>query len=715
MSQFLGRQDCIESLQKDLADLQCAIEDVFSTTGPVHVFSWKFPDKLSTNLDLDLEQYSFMDGEDEFNQHVHIVLLELVIDRLLLLLQASNAYVEELSSNNRSQQTDHKGCMSIGLVVKKYRHHLLQFTNIKMLCKENNSQTDKSIYHGCVPSSCAHDFYATTSFRVLPDDDTCLRATHSAPCSPNGGMHNMSCQTDELPSGPCGVCHQTQSTIRKTGNVLVELLQGEGLPSSLYSLLDPVQDPVRKTTAGDVAQWASEQLRDMRRLTKHVQDVRSTVDPLKKKLAAAEADREKLGTDMERAQKELMEEVEKQKSIILQLEVASQKAETTMRENEQRLSDEYQQLKREYASLKKRYSDLTEAAAIQQDRLQDIECQRNTLQEKLRTLHIKEETCFKLQERIQQFEHQLCEADLLLEKEKAKYYSACHHQESMEAKQKSLLQRVEAVDEECEELQKQLGQKEETELHLHNQLQQMSEDNEQLQTQVTSQQDHCSQLQSEKQTLQTQIDHFQSSVGELKESVESFKERERLLVAFPELSPLAYAQPKSTGDVLLDMEQQLQANYIRIGVLEKENATLYGSLVKMREAVQHNVVRSTTNRQESSPLQKSSFYSASPPVQQVDFRTQMQRSPFRQNYRAPWLGNGNTSRGNKVIGVQRVWVPTSAGDHVQPSCVTPSSSPTVSLQTLHINIGSTAAKTQTLNAHKTSYLPQTRILKQRKK
>uniref|UniRef100_A0A3Q2ZG98 Uncharacterized protein n=1 Tax=Hippocampus comes TaxID=109280 RepID=A0A3Q2ZG98_HIPCM len=164
-------------------------------------------------------------------------------------------------------------------------------------------------------------------------------------------------------------------------------------------------------------------------------------------------------------------------------------------------------------------------------------------------------------------------------------------EQSMETKQKSLLQRVEALDEECEELQKQLGEREERELNLHNQLQQMSEDNEQLRTQFTSQRDTCSQLQSEKQTLQTQIEYFQGSVAELKQSVKSLKETERLLVAFPELSPLAHAQPKSTGNVLLDMEQQLQANSIRIGVLEKENAALQGSLVKLKEAAQQNAAK----------------------------------------------------------------------------------------------------------------------------
>lgn len=83
MTEFLGRQDCIESLRRDLVDLQGAVLDVFSRTGPVRVSSWKFPDKNSCNLDMVdlLEQYDFVEGEDAFNQHSHIVLLELVVDR----------------------------------------------------------------------------------------------------------------------------------------------------------------------------------------------------------------------------------------------------------------------------------------------------------------------------------------------------------------------------------------------------------------------------------------------------------------------------------------------------------------------------------------------------------------------------------------------------------------------------------------------------------
>ncbi|XP_018587002.1 coiled-coil domain-containing protein 157-like [Scleropages formosus] len=83
MSHLLGHADCVESLRSDLTDLQGAVLDVFTRTGPVRCPSWKFPDKLSCNVDLLslLEHHDFVEGEEEFNQYSHVVLLELIIDR----------------------------------------------------------------------------------------------------------------------------------------------------------------------------------------------------------------------------------------------------------------------------------------------------------------------------------------------------------------------------------------------------------------------------------------------------------------------------------------------------------------------------------------------------------------------------------------------------------------------------------------------------------
>ncbi|XP_051509603.1 coiled-coil domain-containing protein 157 isoform X3 [Myxocyprinus asiaticus] len=131
MTHLLGRQDCIDSLRRDLIDLQGAVLDVFSKTGPVRFPSWKFPDKLSCNLDLVnlLQEYDYVDGEEEFSQHSHIVLLELVIDRLMLLLQSFNVHAEQLLEQRALSSGQNGAPVSIGPVVKRYWNNLLQLSN----------------------------------------------------------------------------------------------------------------------------------------------------------------------------------------------------------------------------------------------------------------------------------------------------------------------------------------------------------------------------------------------------------------------------------------------------------------------------------------------------------------------------------------------------------------------------------------------------------
>lgn len=47
MAHLLGSPACMDSLRKDLTDLQGAIVDVFSRAGPVRFPSWKFPDRAA--------------------------------------------------------------------------------------------------------------------------------------------------------------------------------------------------------------------------------------------------------------------------------------------------------------------------------------------------------------------------------------------------------------------------------------------------------------------------------------------------------------------------------------------------------------------------------------------------------------------------------------------------------------------------------------------
>ncbi|XP_037339568.1 coiled-coil domain-containing protein 157 isoform X3 [Pungitius pungitius] len=388
MSQFLGRQDCIESIRKDVVDLQGAILDVFSRTGPVRFSSWKFPDKLSCNLDMValLEQYDFVDGEDAFNQHSHIVLLELVIDRLLLLQQSFNAYVEQIRCSHSREQTQQRGCLSVGLVVRNYWSNLVQFANIKGTYKDIKKQTkakpfdsDESETVSSVSpqvSTCRYGSSAwssTSSFKFLPQNPVPSSATHDTPCYPKVDSHNVSCQTVESSLVPCSACHQVQSTLTKTGHALVELLQSESLPSSLQPLLVAVGDTLElgHMTAGDVALWANEQLRDIRRLEKHLLDVRGTVQPLKHGLAEAEAERDRFRSKLEMKQKEFKQEMERHQVNTVQLEFSLKKAQRSMKETEKRLQEEKQQLKRETLCLEESNSRLKEQVEVQRDALQN--------------------------------------------------------------------------------------------------------------------------------------------------------------------------------------------------------------------------------------------------------------------------------------------------------------------------------------------------------
>uniref|UniRef100_UPI003AAB47C2 coiled-coil domain-containing protein 157-like n=1 Tax=Centroberyx gerrardi TaxID=166262 RepID=UPI003AAB47C2 len=533
---------------------------------------------------------------------------------------------------------------------------------------------------------CPSALSSTSSFKFVPQNHANFVPTSptcSVPCCPTAvstDTRNVSCQTVESSLVPCDACDQVQSILRQTGDAVVELCRSEGLPSSLQRLQVAVEDALElgHLTAGDVAQWAREQRRDMGRLGKHLQEVRGTVRPLRDRLAAAEAEREGCRSRMERAQEELKREMAKHQAGILQLEQALQEAQRSVKETERRLQEEQQQLKRE--------------------------CEKNELQEKVKTLQIEEEARRKLEERSQQLGSQISETQLLLDKESAKYHSACRQQESMQAKQKSLLERVDALDQECEELQRQLGEREERQSDLQDQLKHMSEEKEQLLAQSAQQQVYWSALlQREKRRLETHVGELKNSVAQLREEVQDLSRREKLLVAFPELSPLAQAQ--STGNVLLDMEQQLQANCIRIRVLEQENATLHSSLMRLRERAQHNAT------QESSPEQTRSLSLPSTPVEkQHNHMPQVQKSLLKSSSAAQ-LEYGMRRRG--ADGGEHGPESTGSGDRVSTAAATPPSL-LMHHHTLHLNSGSRADETYAKTRH--AFLrPRSRGLNQRKK
>lgn len=102
--------------------------------------------------------------------------------------------------------------------------------------------------------------------------------------------------------------------------------------------------------------------------------------------------------------------------------------------------------------------------------------------------------------------------------------------------------------------------------HVEEQLQSIRSEREQGQSQLLAQQELLQSLQREKQGLEQATTDLQLTISEMEREVVELRERERLLVAFPDLHIPIEAQIPSSGNVTDDMERQVQANDIRIRV-----------------------------------------------------------------------------------------------------------------------------------------------------
>ncbi|XP_043831671.1 coiled-coil domain-containing protein 157 isoform X3 [Dromiciops gliroides] len=226
------------------------------------------------------------------------------------------------------------------------------------------------------------------------------------------------------------------------------------------------------------------------------------------------------------------------------------------------------------------------------DTVQDLEAKKQQMLEDMNHM-VKKSEVKQLEARVQLLtgrlenaSQQFGWASTELDKEKAKVDSMIRHQESLQAKQRALLQQLDSLDREREELRTSLEEAEMQQANLESQLQAVCGDKEHVEVQLKAQQELLQSLQQEKQDLERVTEDLQVTICKLNKSIQELKERERLLVAFPDLHVPSQAQFESSGNVAEDMERQVQANDIRIRVLEEENGRLRATLAKLKEVAQ---------------------------------------------------------------------------------------------------------------------------------
>ncbi|XP_029881804.1 coiled-coil domain-containing protein 157 isoform X2 [Aquila chrysaetos chrysaetos] len=625
MAHLLGHPGCMESLRADLRDLQAAIADVSSRAGAVRFPSWKFPDKVSCDLDLTalLERYSYAENDPEFTQHSHVVLLELVIDRLLLLLQSFTGYAENLLSKQAVPPAQTVGpCMSAGLTVRRYWCSMLKLGAFyQQLLAEKKACRKEIPTLQCLPQAgkpekerlkhCLPDVLELrTSTEVAQSTSLCPSSSVRAPDSDASGSslpraarsmaessRSIPTQTTGLSLEPCDTCASAQASLREVGKAIASICQSQNIPSALSRFQDTVEGTTGKMTlsATDVNYWASEQSKDLSRISKHLQMLLQQVNPLKSELEESEKQKDKLRKQVEDFSQLLQVEKETQAQQRKEAEQSLEVKNKEYLEAVARLERDKDDLRRGAALLEERFSALKEELAVKQAAVQELEVSKTTLLEEMRTTMVARSRVLELEEKVELLTSQreslgqeLSATTTQLEKEKAKVESTLRHQESLQAKQRALLQQLDSLDREREELQASLGEAEEDKARL---AEQLEESQEQSRQQLRAQQELLYALQQEKLSLEQSVSELQANVSRLEEQAQELKERERLLVFFPELHVPAEMQFESTGSLTKDMEKQLQANSIRISVLEQENVRLRSALAKVKAAAEQGVLK----------------------------------------------------------------------------------------------------------------------------
>ncbi|XP_009573068.1 PREDICTED: coiled-coil domain-containing protein 157, partial [Fulmarus glacialis] len=552
--------------------------------------------------------------------------------RLLLLLQSFTGYAENLLSERAVPPARAVGpCMSAGLTARRYWCSMLklgafyqQLLAEKKACRkeiptlQSTSQAGKPekehLKHrspDVLELRTSTEVAQSTSLRpslsvCAPDSGASGSNLRRAACSMAESSRSIPTQTTGSSLGPCDTCASAQASLREVGKGITSICQSQNIPSALSRFQEMVEESTGRRTlsATDMSYWASEQSKDLSRISKHLQMLLQQVNPLKSELEESEKQKDKLQKQVEDFSRLLQAEKETQAQ---QRKEAEQNLEVKNKEYLEavaRLERDKDDLRRGAALLEERLSALKEELAAKQAAVQELEVTKTTLLEEMRTTMVARSQVLELEEKVQLLTSQreslgqeLSTTTTELEKEKAKVESMLRHQESLQAKQRALLQQLDSLDQEREELQASLGEAEEDKAGL---AEQLEESREQSGQQLRAQQELLDTLQREKLSLEQSVSELQANVSKLEEQAQELKERERLLVFFPELHVPVETQFESTGNLTKDMEKQLQANSIRISVLEQENARLRSALAKVKAAAEQGVLKTQLGSQLSS-------------------------------------------------------------------------------------------------------------------
>ncbi|KAM4050523.1 coiled-coil domain-containing protein 157 isoform 1-T1 [Anomaloglossus baeobatrachus] len=588
MTCLLGDRACMESLRKDITDIQGSLIDVFSRVGAVRFPSWKFPDKTSCDLDLVqlLERYDYVEEDADYTQLSHMVLLELVIDRLLLLLQSFEVYTELVRSDGSFIPSRDPGpSMSIGLTVRKYWSNMLKLGTV---CQKGRYSSSENVIMAEEPRNPKERSSSQRSQSVLSRAElhrpTYTQQESNLPMSK--ATRTIGSQTIESALVPCDACAIAQSSLKEVSDAIVGVCTSQNLPSSLIKIQE-VLPSEGILSPSEMRYWASEEGKDLVRIGKHLSELTQLIQPLRNQCEAAKVENQRLQQNIAEYKSQIKLQKEELQRQVSEHEKKLHEKGQQNQDVVDRLERDKDELRKGSAVLEERVSILKEELILQHCTIRDLELARQKLLAEMQNMVQKEEVSIlekktsDLRVHLENTLQRLQASEEAVSKERAHGESLQNHKESLQAKQKSLAQQLDRLSQECESLRGNLGEADEERDKLEEQIQQIKREEEDLRSQMNEQQETIKTLQLEKAVLEKSVAHVTSELTKCQGVLQEQKEREKLLVCYPDLQPLPEFQ--SSGDITEDMEKQLQANSIRISILEEENSKLRVTLYKLGE------------------------------------------------------------------------------------------------------------------------------------
>ncbi|XP_010014862.1 PREDICTED: coiled-coil domain-containing protein 157, partial [Nestor notabilis] len=281
---------------------------------------------------------------------------------------------------------------------------------------------------------------------IAPSTSLCLPSGALTPASGDPGSsapraaHSAPGQPTETSPGPCATCTSIQGSLYEVGKAITSICQSQNIPSALSRFQGVLRNTAgsRTLSATDVSYWASEQSKDLARISKHLQVLLQRVQPLRAELQESGKQKEKLQRQVEDLSRLL--QVERDTHMQQRKEAQeSLEAKNKMHlEAVLRLERAKDDLQRGAALLEEQVSTLKEELAGKQAAMQELETAKATLLQEMRTTMVARSRVLELEEKVQLLTNQqeslrqeLSTTTTQLDKEKAKVESMERHQEEV--------------------------------------------------------------------------------------------------------------------------------------------------------------------------------------------------------------------------------------------------------------------------------------------